>query len=185
MFAGTFSLAVMTVSVGIGQVFRRVHHGAGGSNWDDYLAVGLLLVFGVQTILGAEEDTAEEEEDAKVAVAGMQFDGNAALVLSTFALVFAAGGAIRASSTPTRFPPGALSGVVAGAVAGHGVATGLAVFVGDVLGDKIPERVIKYAAAGSSSFSPSSPRSRLAGDWSARIASSSRAGCTVIGERVS
>ena len=43
-----------------------------------------------QTILSAEEDTAEEEEeDAKVAVAGMEFDGNAALVLSTFALVFA------------------------------------------------------------------------------------------------
>lgn len=63
----------------------------GGVPWDDYLAVALLLVFGVQTILSAEEETAEEEEeDAKVAVAGMQFDGNAALILSTFALVFAA-----------------------------------------------------------------------------------------------
>ena len=121
-----------------------------GSNWDDYLAVALLLVFGVQTILGAEEDTAEEEEeDAKVAVAGMRFDGNAALVLSTFALVFAAEWgdksfiatiALSAAASPL--------GVVAGAVAGHGVATGLAVFVGDVLGDKISERVIKYAGGG-------------------------------------
>ena len=33
----------------------------GGVPWDDYLAVALLLVFGVQTILSAEEETAEEE----------------------------------------------------------------------------------------------------------------------------
>ena len=96
VFAGTFgALAVMTViSVGIGQVFHIAEEATtqlAGSNWDDYLAVALLLVFGIQTILGAEEDTAEEEEeDAKVAVAGMQFDVNAALVISTFALVFAA-----------------------------------------------------------------------------------------------
>ena len=96
VFAGTFgALAVMTViSVGIGQVFHIAEEATtqlAGSNWDDYLAVALLFVFGIQTILGAEEDTAEEEEeDAKVAVAGMQFDGNAALVISTFALVFAA-----------------------------------------------------------------------------------------------
>lgn len=155
VFAGTFgALAVMTViSVGIGQVFHLAEESTtalAGSNWDDYLAVALLLVFGVQTILGAEEDTAEEEEeDAKVAVAGMQFDGNAALVLSTFALVFAAEWgdksfiatiALSAAASPL--------GVVAGAVAGHGVATGLAVFVGDILGDKIPERVIKYAGGG-------------------------------------
>ena len=84
-----------------------------------------------------------------MAVAGMQFDGNAALVLSTFALVFAAEWgdksfiatiALSAAASPL--------GVVAGAVAGHGVATGLAVFVGDILGDKIPERVIKYAGGG-------------------------------------
>jgi hypothetical protein len=51
------------------------------------------LHLGVQTILSAEEETAEEEEeDAKVAVAGMEFDGNAALILSTFALVRTHGG---------------------------------------------------------------------------------------------
>lgn len=155
VFAGTFgALAVMTViSVGIGQVFHIAEEATtqlAGSNWDDYLAVALLLVFGIQTILGAEEDTAEEEEeDAKVAVAGMQFDGNAALVISTFALVFAAEWgdksfiatiALSAAASPL--------GVALGGVAGHGVATGLAVFVGDILGDRIPERVIKYAGGG-------------------------------------
>ena len=125
VFAGTFgALAVMTViSVGIGQVFHVAEENlsvfTADVPWDDYLAVALLLVFGVQTILGAEEDTAEEEEeDAKVAVAGMQFDGNAALVLSTFALVFAAEWgdksfiatiALSAAASPL--------GVVAGAVA--------------------------------------------------------------------
>ena len=139
VFAGTFgALAVMTViSVGIGQVFHLAEESTtalAGSHWDDYLAVALLLVFGVQTILGAEEDTAEEEEeDAKVAVAGMQFDGNAALVLSTFALVFAAEWGDKSFIAT---------------IAGHGVATGLAVFVGDILGDRIPERVIKYAGGG-------------------------------------
>jgi len=111
VFAGTFgALAVMTViSVGIGQVFHIAEEATtqlAGSNWDDYLAVALLLVFGIQTILGAEEDTAEEEEeDAKVAVAGMQFDGNAALVISTFALVFAAEWGDKVSSiTSSRVP---------------------------------------------------------------------------------
>ena len=83
------------ISVGIGQVFHVAEENlsvfTSDVPWDDYLAVALLLVFGVQTILGAEEETAEEEEeDAKVAVAGMQFDGQTALILSTFALVFAA-----------------------------------------------------------------------------------------------
>ena len=53
VFAGTFgALAVMTViSVGIGQVFHLADEalaGFGASSWDDYLAVALLLVFGVQ-----------------------------------------------------------------------------------------------------------------------------------------
>lgn len=110
VFAGTFgALAVMTViSVGIGQVFHIAEEATtqlAGSNWDDYLAVALLLVFGIQTILGAEEDTAEEEEeDAKVAVAGMQFDGNAALVISTFALVFAAEWGDKVSSSEQSLP---------------------------------------------------------------------------------
>ena len=53
VFAGTFgALAVMTViSVGIGQVFHLADEalaGFGASSWDDYLAVALLLVFGIQ-----------------------------------------------------------------------------------------------------------------------------------------
>ena len=152
VFAGTFgALAVMTViSVAIGQVFHVAEESlavfTSDVPWDDYLAVALLLVFGVQTLLSAEEETAEEEEeDAKIAVAGMQFDGAAALVLSTFALVFAAEWgdksfiatiALSAAASP--------AGVVLGATAGHGVATGIAVLVGDILGDVISERVVKY-----------------------------------------
>ena len=152
VFAGTFgALAVMTViSVAIGQVFHVAEESltvfTSDVPWDDYLAVALLLVFGVQTLLYAEEETAEEEEeDAKIAVAGMQFDGAAALVLSTFALVFAAEWgdksfiatiALSAAASP--------AGVVLGATAGHGVATGIAVLVGDILGDVISERVVKY-----------------------------------------
>ena len=138
------------ISVAIGQVFHVAEESltvfTSDVPWDDYLAVALLLVFGVQTLLSAEEETAEEEEeDAKIAVAGMQFDGAAALVLSTFALVFAAEWgdksfiatiALSAAASP--------AGVVLGATAGHGVATGIAVLVGDILGDVISERVVKY-----------------------------------------
>ena len=152
VFAGTFgALAVMTViSVAIGQVFHVAEESltvfTSDVPWDDYLAVALLLVFGVQTLLSAEEETAEEEEeDAKIAVAGMQFDGAAALVLSTFALVFAAEWGDK-SFIATIALSAAVSpaGVVIGATAGHGVATGIAVLVGDILGDVISERVVKY-----------------------------------------
>ena len=153
VFAGTFgALAVMTViSVGIGQVFHVAEEASGAFlssdvPWDDYLAIALLLFFGVQTLLSAEEDTAEEEEeDAKVAVAGMEFDGAAALIISTFVLVFAAEWgdksfiatiALSAAASPI--------GVALGGAAGHGVATGIAVLVGDVLGDVVSERVVKY-----------------------------------------
>jgi putative Ca2+/H+ antiporter (TMEM165/GDT1 family) len=153
VFAGTFgALAVMTViSVGIGQVFHVAEEASGALlssdvPWDDYLAIALLLFFGVQTILSAEEETAEEEEeDAKIAVAGMEFDGAAALIISTFVLVFAAEWgdksfiatiALSAAASPV--------GVALGGAAGHGVATGIAVLVGDVLGDVISERVVKY-----------------------------------------
>jgi putative Ca2+/H+ antiporter (TMEM165/GDT1 family) len=153
VFAGTFgALAVMTViSVGIGQVFHVAEEASGALlstdvPWDDYLAIALLLFFGIQTLLSAEEETAEEEEeDAKVAVAGMEFDGATALIISTFALVFAAEWgdksfiatiALSAAASPV--------GVALGGTAGHGVATGIAVLVGDVLGDVVSERVVKY-----------------------------------------
>lgn len=153
VFLGTFgALAVMTViSVGIGQVFHVAEETTGALlqsdvPWDDYLAIALLLFFGIQTLLSAEEETAEEEEeDAKIAVAGMEFDGATALILSTFALVFAAEWgdksfiatiALSAAASP--------AGVALGGGAGHGVATGIAVLVGDILGDVVSERVVKY-----------------------------------------
>ena len=153
VFLGTFgALAVMTViSVGIGQVFHVAEETTGALlqsdvPWDDYLAIALLLFFGIQTLLSAEEETAEEEEeDAKIAVAGMEFDGATALILSTFALVFAAEWgdksfiatiALSAAASP--------AGVALGGAAGHGVATGIAVLVGDILGNVVSERMVKY-----------------------------------------
>ena len=71
--------------------------------------------------------------------------GTAGLVLSTFALVFAAEWgdksflatiALAAASSP--------AGVVAGAVAGHGAATGIAVLGGSVLGELVSEQVVQY-----------------------------------------
>lgn len=72
-------------------------------------------------------------------------DSTTALILSTFALVFAAEWgdksflatiALAASSSPL--------GVTAGAVAGHGVATGLAVAGGSFLSKYVNETVAQY-----------------------------------------
>ena len=155
VFLGTFgALAVMTaLSVCIGQFF----HVAGGSlglsesaiPFDDILAVLLLLYFGINTIKGAEdaEDVAEEEkEEAKLEIGKMQFSGDQALILSTFALVFAAEWgdksffatiALAAAQDPTQ--------VFLGGTAGHCVATGLAVLTGDLIGEYLSEKVVAYA----------------------------------------
>jgi putative Ca2+/H+ antiporter (TMEM165/GDT1 family) len=155
VFLGTFgALAVMTaLSVCIGQFF----HVAGGSlglsesaiPFDDILAVLLLLYFGINTIKGAEDadDVAEEEkEEAKVEIGKMQFSGDQALILSTFALVFAAEWgdksffatiALAAAQDPTQ--------VFLGGTAGHCVATGLAVLTGDLIGEYLSEKVVAYA----------------------------------------
>jgi putative Ca2+/H+ antiporter (TMEM165/GDT1 family) len=153
VFAGTFgALAAMTlISVGLGQVLHLAEEASPFNTdvpWDDYLAVALLLFFGVQTIRSAEDAKAEEEEeDAKEAVAemGSSFADSSALILSTFALVFAAEWgdksffatiALSAAADPVQ--------VVGGALAGHFVATAGAVALGDVIGDYISERLVAY-----------------------------------------
>ena len=152
MFAGTFgALAVMTViSVGLGRALHSLDELLPFSvdNFDDYLAVALLLFFGVQTLLSASSgDLVEEEEkEAEEAVEAFDDGGGAALLISTFALVFAAEWgdksflatiALAAASSPV--------GVVAGAVVGHGVATGIAVLGGSILGKYVTERAVSYA----------------------------------------
>ena len=155
VFLGTFgALAVMTaLSVCIGQFFHVAEGSLGLSEsaipFDDILAVLLLLYFGINTIKGAEDadDVAEEEkEEAKLEIGKMQFSGDQALILSTFALVFAAEWgdksffatiALSAAQDPTQ--------VFLGGTAGHGVATGLAVLTGDLIGDYLSEKVVAYA----------------------------------------
>jgi len=154
VFAGTFgALAVMTVvSVGMGRALHELDGvlpaGLTALPLDDILAVVLLVVFGVQTILAAkdaEEAAEEEREEAEEAVLALGADGAAALVASTFALVFAAEWGdksfLATIALAAAYPP---AGVVAGAVAGHGAATAIAVLGGSFLGKYVPERAVQY-----------------------------------------
>jgi putative Ca2+/H+ antiporter (TMEM165/GDT1 family) len=137
------------ISVGLGRLLHVADEALPFHSevpWDDYAAVALLLFFGVRTLQDASEPKAEEEQaDAEVAVAGMKVDGAAALLLSTFLLVFAAEWgdksflatiALAAASDP--------AGVVAGAVVGHGTATAIAVAGGSLLGEYVSEKVVAY-----------------------------------------
>ena len=89
--------------------------------------------------------------------------GSTGLLLSTFALVFAAEWgdksflatiALAAASSP--------AGVVAGAVAGHGVATGIAIVGGSVLSKYLDEKIVQYV--GGSLFLVS-PDTRYLDEW--------------------
>jgi putative Ca2+/H+ antiporter (TMEM165/GDT1 family) len=152
VFAGTFgALAAMTViSVTLGQLLHQLDESPlfkSNVPWDDVLAVVLLVTFGVQTILNAknaDETAAEEKEEAEEEVSAMTASG-AALVLSTFALVFAAEWgdksflatiALAAATSPL--------GVTAGAVTGHGAATALAVLGGGVLSKSVSQSTLQY-----------------------------------------
>ncbi|KAK9844210.1 hypothetical protein WJX81_008141 [Elliptochloris bilobata] len=152
VFAGTFgALAVMTViSVALGQVLHQLDEFlpfGNGVPLDDLLAVALLVFFGVRTLQeagGADESAEEERGEAAKDVEDLDRNG-ATLLLSTFALVFAAEWgdksflatiALAAASSPV--------GVVLGAVAGHGVATGIAVLGGSYLGRYVSERTVQY-----------------------------------------
>lgn len=153
VFGGTFgALAVMTViSVVLGRVLHSVDEAFpllvnSKLPLDDILAVVLLVVFGVQTLLSANEGNAkEEEEEAGVVVSTLKLGENMALLLSTFALVFAAEWgdksfiatiALAAASNPV--------GVAAGAIVGHAAATGIAVAGGSVLSDYVSEKAVAY-----------------------------------------
>ena len=153
VFTGTFgALASMTlISVALGRALHQIDELVPFSveNFDDYLAVALLLFFGVQTLRGAGGgDVAEgEEREAEEAVQGFNAMGGggaeATLVLSTFALVFAAEWgdksflatiALAAASSP--------AGVVVGAIVGHGIATAIAVLGGSLLGKYVSEKAV-------------------------------------------
>jgi len=108
------------------------------------------VFFGVQTLLSAgsaDEDAEEEKGEAQEAVDEINKSDTAtiSLILSTFALVFAAEWgdksflatiALAAASDPT--------GVVLGAIAGHGVATVIAVLGGSFLGNYLSEKAVQY-----------------------------------------
>ncbi len=154
VFIGTFgALAVMTViSVGLGRLFHIADEALPFHTdvpWDDYAAVALLLFFGVRTLqeaANAAPKAEEEQADAATAVSAMDDSASTtALLISTFALVFAAEWgdksflatiALSAASDP--------AGVVAGAVAGHGTATALAVAGGALLKEYVSEQVVAY-----------------------------------------
>jgi putative Ca2+/H+ antiporter (TMEM165/GDT1 family) len=157
VFAGTFgALAVMTViSVALGRALHELDELVPnvGVPLDDALAVALLVFFGVQTLRSAAsagETAVEERGEAEEVVAGLGggaggAGATAALLASTFALVFAAEWgdksflatiALAAASDPV--------GVVAGAVAGHGAATVIAVLGGSFLGKYLDERQVQY-----------------------------------------
>ncbi|KAH9310526.1 hypothetical protein KI387_025561, partial [Taxus chinensis] len=158
VFLGTFgALAVMTIiSVFLGRTFHYVDGivpirlGQMELPLDDLAAVGLLVYFGVSTLLEASSGygskTSDEKEEAELAIAGLSGGGAgilaaANMVISTFALVFVAEWgdksffstiALAAASSPL--------GVVGGAVAGHGVATLIAVLGGSLLANFVSEK---------------------------------------------
>lgn len=154
VFIGTFgALAIMTViSVAMGQALHQLDEllpaSARSVPWDDVLAVVLLVVFGIQTIrnaANAEANAAEEKEEAEEDVRALTAT-SAGLILSTFALVFAAEWgdksflatiALAAATSPV--------GVTFGAITGHGAATALAVLGGGILSKNVSESVLQYA----------------------------------------
>ena len=153
------ALAVMTIiSVGIGRIFHAVPPGiTQGLPIDDYLAITLLVFFGIKSIMDAANSDPEEGEgelaDAEEALeeAG-ELNGDAlqrqeffATVVKTFGLIFVAEWGDR-SMLATIALGAAQSpvGVASGAIVGHAVATIIAIAGGSVLSKYISEKTVGY-----------------------------------------
>lgn len=153
IFAGTVgALAIMTViSTGLGLGLHRLEgllpSGAAAFPFDDLLAVALLVFFGLQTLKGAQEANEHalgEKLEAQKLISGAA-SGSGALVLSTFALVFAAEWGDKSFIATTALAATANPYCVClGAIAGHAVATALAVVGGSLLSDVVSERAVQY-----------------------------------------
>ena len=154
VFAGSFgALAVMTL---ISAAFGRAVHLADSLlpstslPLDDLFASALLIAFGVQALAEGGAAVQEEETEAREATSSASVASNGtALVLGTFAFVFAAEWgdksflatvALAAAHNPY--------GVALGAIAGHGATTVLAVAGGSFLGKYVSERYVSLASGG-------------------------------------
>lgn len=152
VFTGTFgALGIMTIiSAAFGRTVHLVDTLLPSTRIpiDDLLAAALLVAFGVQALTQGDSVAEEEEAEAREATSSMSVANNGtALVLGTFAFVFAAEWgdksflatvALAAASNPY--------GVALGAIVGHGATTVLAVAGGSFLGKYVSERVVSVAS---------------------------------------
>lgn len=156
----TLALALMTVvSVGIGSALQYTpSFVATSAPIGEYLAVVLLVFFGVRTLrealaqpAGDAEDDGSELQDAEEAVSEAEKKGVApttpwGVVVETFTLIFVAEWGDR--SMLSTIALGAAQNPVAvalGATAGHVLATMIAVVGGALLSKHISERAIGIA----------------------------------------
>lgn len=153
------ALALMTViSVLIGRIFHAVPPSlTQGLPIDDYLAVALLLFFGVKSIRDAAASNPEEGDgelaDAEEALKEAGEDGGAAAqrtaflatVARTFSLIFVAEWGDRSMlATVALGAAQSPVGVATGAIVGHALATLIAIAGGSVLSKYVSEKTVGY-----------------------------------------